>query len=237
MLKFLTHPWFLLNFFFILFWISPAEAARLLDWSFESNQNQLTFNTDEGVQPTAQLINNPARLVIDLPGVNRGNLARNQFIGGLIREVRVGQFNSQTTRIVVEMAAGYAIDPQQVNFQLTGDKQWRVQIPTPQTIDRPLPTTTNLTVPNNWGVGTPAITQPWLNSNNPTNQPFPLQIISSGFFLTGITGNPQIKSRRSDDRRTLEFEIEGANFPAGKLFITPKLKLCSLRPWELAPPS
>lgn len=215
MLKFLTHPWFLLNFFFVLFWVSPAEAARLLDWSFESNQNQLTFNTDEGVQPTAQLINNPARLVIDLPGVSRGNITRNQFVGGLIREVRVGQFNSQTTRIVVEMAAGYAIDPQLVSFQLTGDKQWRVQIPTPQTIDRPLPTTTNLTVPNNWGVGNSAITQPWLNSNNPASQPFPLQIISSGFFLNGITGNPQIRSRRSDDRRTLEFEVEGANFPPG----------------------
>ncbi len=217
MLKFLTHPWFLLNFFFILFWISPAEAARLLDWSFESNQNQLTFNTDEGIQPTAQLINNPARLVIDLPGVSRGNITRNQFVGGLVREVRVGQFNAQTTRIVVEMAAGYAIDPQLVNFQLTGDKQWRVQIPTPQTIDRPLPTTTNLTVPNNWGAGTPAISQPWLNSNNPTSQPFPLQIISSGFFLNGITGNPQIRSRRSDDRRTIEFEVEGANFPPGMI--------------------
>ncbi len=215
MLKFLTHPWFLLNFFFILFWISPAEAARLLDWSFESNQNQLTFNTDEGIQPTAQLINNPARLVIDLPGVSRGNITRNQFVGGLIREVRVGQFNAQTTRIVVEMAAGYAIDPQQVSFQLTGEKQWRVQIPTPQTIDRPLPTTTNLIVPNNWGSGSPSNAQPWLNSNNPTSQPFPLQIISSGFFLNGITGNPQIRSRRSDDRRTLEFEITGANFPPG----------------------
>lgn len=218
MLKFLTHPWFLLNFFFVLFWISPAEAARLLDWSFESNQNQLTFNTDEGVQPTAQVINNPTRLVIDLPGVSRGNIARNQFVGSLVREVRVGQFDAQTTRIVVEMAAGYAIDPQQVSFQPTGDKQWRVQIPTPQTIDRSFPpTTTNLVVPNNSGAGNPPNSLPWLNSNNPAlgSQPFPLQIISSGFFLNGITGNPQIRSRRSSDRRTLEFEIEGANFPPG----------------------
>jgi len=215
--KFLTHPWFLLNFFFVLFWISPVEAARLLDWRFESNQNQLTFNTDEGVQPTAQVINNPTRLVIDLPGVSRGNITRNQFIGGLVREVRVGQFDAQTTRIVVEMAAGYAIDPQQVSFQPTGDKQWRVQLPTPRPVDRSsLPPTTNLVIPNNLGMGNPT-NSPWLNSNNtiPSGQPLPFQVISSGFFLNGVTGNPKIRSRRSDDRRTLEFEIEGANFPAG----------------------
>ena len=216
MLKFLTHSWFLLNFFFVLFWISPASAARLLDWRFESNQNQLTFNTDESVQPTAQVINNPTRLVIDLPGVSRGNITRNQFVGGLIREVRVGQFDAQTTRIVVEMAAGYAIDPQQVSFQPTGDKQWRVQIPAPQPLDRSsLPPTTNLVIPNNLGAGNPSNPLPWLNSDNAplSGQSLPFQVISSGFFLTGITGNPQIKSRRSDDRRTLEFEVEGANFP------------------------
>jgi len=221
MLKFLTHPWFLLNFFLVLLWVSPAEAARLLSWNFEPNQNQLVFNTDEGVQPTAQVINSPTRLVIDLPGVSRGNINRNQFIGSLIREVRVGQFDSQTTRIVVELASGYAIDPQQVRFQPSGGaNQWIVQLPPPQPVDRtPLPSTTTLAIPNGLNGRSPdnssPNSSPWLSDNNLPDRQLPLQVTQSGFFLTGITGNVRIKNRRSEDRRTLEFEVEGANFPPG----------------------
>lgn len=56
--------------FFIL--TSPAKAASLQSWQFESSQNRLSFTTDGGVQPKAQLLSNPTRLVIDLPGTSLG---------------------------------------------------------------------------------------------------------------------------------------------------------------------
>lgn len=118
----------------IFLWSSPAEAARLLLWRFDAKQNQLLFTTDGSVQPKAQLYANPNRLIIDLPGTTLGRPTMNQPVGGGIREVRVGQYNSQMTRIVVELAPGYTIDPQQVLFQGISPTQWSVQIPTPERI-------------------------------------------------------------------------------------------------------
>ena len=46
---------------------SPAFAAKLESWRFDTNQNHLEINTSSPVQPQAQLIFNPTRLVIDLP--------------------------------------------------------------------------------------------------------------------------------------------------------------------------
>jgi len=204
----LRHSWFLFNFLLILLWSSNAEAARLLSWRFEPNQNQLSFSTDGGVQPTALMINNPARLVIDFAG-SRGSVAPNQFVGGLIREVRVGQYDAQTTRIVVELAAGYSIDPRQVVFQPNGNNQWLVRLPQPLPQSRPLPTTT-VPVPN-------IANSPIFNPRASGSSGIPFQVTQSGFFLTGVTGNVQIRNRRSDDRRTIELEVEGAGFPPGLL--------------------
>lgn len=140
---------------------TSAEAGTLRLWKFDRNQNQLEFTTATGVQPQAQLLANPTRLVIDLPGVTLGNVPRREEIGGAIRNLRVAQFNQQTTRIVVELAAGYTIDPNQVKFQGSYANQWTVQIPEPQPVSSlvppsdptspplpaPAPTTTILPVP------------------------------------------------------------------------------------------
>ncbi|MGB3510070.1 MAG: N-acetylmuramoyl-L-alanine amidase [Microcoleaceae cyanobacterium] len=113
---------------------NPTEAATLESWQFEANQNRLSFTTEGGVQPKAQLITNPTRLVIDLPGTTLGGIRTSQVVGGAIKAVRVGQFNSQTARIVVELNNGYTINPQQVKFRGISPSEWTVEIPTPQKI-------------------------------------------------------------------------------------------------------
>jgi len=110
----------------------PADAAKLQSWRFDSNSNQLEFSTDDAVQPQAQLIYNPTRLVIDLPGINFDEPTITRQLGGAIRSIRVGQLNDRTTRLVVELNPGYTIDPKQVRVQGTSPKRWMVQLPTPQ---------------------------------------------------------------------------------------------------------
>lgn len=95
---------------------SPAEAAKLKSWHFDAKQNRLELKTDAKVQPTAQLIFNPTRLVIDLPGTTLERTTVKQEVGGAIRSLRVGQFDDQTTRVVIELSPGYRLDPQQVKF-------------------------------------------------------------------------------------------------------------------------
>ncbi len=119
---------------------SPAQASRLESWRFDNNQNRLEFSTDEDVQPRAQLILNPTRLVIDLPGIALGRPSFSQLISnGTVRSVRFGQFDRETTRIVVELPPGYTLDPNQVKFRGISPRQWTVQLPTPQQVASNLP--------------------------------------------------------------------------------------------------
>lgn len=107
----------------------PAEAAQLQSWWFDVRNNQLTFTTDVGVQPRAQMIFNPTRIVIDLPGTTLGRATQSQRVGGAVREVRAGQFDAQTTRLVIELGPGYTVDPQQVAVRGLSATQWVVQLP------------------------------------------------------------------------------------------------------------
>ena len=129
--------WFLMSLVGFLCLAAPAKAGNLSSWRFNLGQNRLEFATDEDVQPRAQLIANPTRLVIDLPGTSARQLssgARSQTnqTGARIRQIRIGQLDADTTRIVIELAPGYTIDPQQVQFRGLSPTQWTVQLPTPQ---------------------------------------------------------------------------------------------------------
>jgi len=42
----------------------PAWAGKLVFWRFDTNENRLVFTTDNRVQPRAQMITNPTRIVI-----------------------------------------------------------------------------------------------------------------------------------------------------------------------------
>jgi len=112
--------------------VAPAaEAAQLDAWHFDASRNQLTFNTTAGVQPRAQLIGNPNRVIIDLPGTRLGRGTMHQQVGGAIATVRAGQFTADTARLVVELAPGYTVDPQQIRIVGQTPTQWALQLPTP----------------------------------------------------------------------------------------------------------
>ncbi|BAC07804.1 N-acetylmuramoyl-L-alanine amidase [Thermosynechococcus vestitus BP-1] len=118
----------------------PATARDLQLWRLNPATNQLEIRTERPVQPRAELVYNPTRLVIDLPGVVLGSPQMSQNYSGAIRQVRVAQFDPQTTRIVVEYAAGFTIDPQQVRFRGVTANNWLVQLPPPQQQTVSLPT-------------------------------------------------------------------------------------------------
>jgi len=132
-------PWLVSGLVSIGMLVAPAQAAKLQAWHFDSRQNRLALTTDESVYPAAQLVTNPTRLVIDLPGIKLGHPKITQAVGGAVQAVRVGQFNADTTRVVIELAAGYQVEPQQVKVQLQSPTRWIVQLPTPQ-LSRPIST-------------------------------------------------------------------------------------------------
>ena len=194
----------------------PAQAGKLLQWNFDSRQNQLEFTTDEGVQPRAQLVTNPTRLVIDLPGTKYG---RKQLIEPIVnapgvQSLRVGQFDPQTARLVVELSPGYVIDPNQVKFEGVSPKRWRITLPTPiQQSEVQGDSTTGVSVPAPSGPvfrpsPLPTSPQPTLPTARTQVQGF--QVTGDGFFIRTSGELPQIQVTKSFDRRQVYVELQGA---------------------------
>ncbi|MGD1938057.1 MAG: N-acetylmuramoyl-L-alanine amidase [Cyanophyceae cyanobacterium] len=105
----------------------PARADRLVRWNFDGSRGQLTFVTDEPVQPQARIINNPRRLVIDLPGINWTQSTAERLFQGSVRSVRVGQVEPGITRLVVELAPNEQLSSDQVRVQHLGGNRWTIQ--------------------------------------------------------------------------------------------------------------
>ncbi|OUL26275.1 N-acetylmuramoyl-L-alanine amidase [Nostoc sp. 106C] len=220
---------------------SPAFAARLESWRFDPNQNRLEINTAGAVQPKAQLIFNPTRLVIDLPQTVFGRPQVTQPVGGAIRSIRVGQFDQETTRIVVELTPGYTLDPQQVKFTGITASRWAVKLPNPKVeevatladANRPqkevprtvVPSTTSPTLfpPRNvynvvkTGTVTPTNNRTAINTTDGATQIENLRVTGDGFFIRTSGGNPKIQVNRTDDQRAINIDIAGAS-------LSPKLE-------------
>ena len=109
--------WLLSGFIGVFLFCSPAKAGKIVSWEFESQERNLVFKTDEGVQPKAELLSNPTRLAIDLPGTVLGRETVKEDYQGPIRGFRVGQPEPDTARIVVELAPGYTIDADDIEFE------------------------------------------------------------------------------------------------------------------------
>ncbi|MEH2238062.1 N-acetylmuramoyl-L-alanine amidase [Nostoc sp.] len=209
---------------------SPAMAAKLESWRFDANQNRLEINTLGNVQPQAQLIFNPTRLVIDLPGTTFGRPQLTQQVGGTIRAIRVGQFDEQTTRIVIELTPGYTLDPKGVQFVARTGDRWMVQLPMPSAENVP---STNTGGQQEQAIATetsprtsPSVFSPRDIYNvvrtSPLNPPRNgmlvaratqienLQVTGDGFFIRTNGGNPQIQVNRSNDQRAINIDIAGA---------------------------
>jgi N-acetylmuramoyl-L-alanine amidase len=213
---------------------SPALAAKLESWRFDSNQNRLEINTSGTVQPQAQLIFNPTRLVIDLPGTRFGRPQLTQQIGGAIRAIRIGQFDEQTTRVVVELTPGYTLDPQQIKFIPSTGSRWVVQLPSPEnqalapdknngeqqatvapTVKSPqLPPLSPEYPRNIYNVVTTPVTPPGqevaISRSAGVTQIENLRVTGDGFFIRTSGGNPQIRVNRSENNQLVNIDVVGA---------------------------
>jgi N-acetylmuramoyl-L-alanine amidase len=110
-----------------VFFAPMAEAGQFKQWRFDENTNRLEFSTDEAAKPTVQLISNPTRLVIDIPNTRLGKPNFAQDFRQGVRQIRLGQVGAQT-RIVLELGAGYALDPKRIRVEPTADATWTVTI-------------------------------------------------------------------------------------------------------------
>ncbi len=202
----------------ILMLSSPVLAAKLESWRFDANKNRLEINTNGGVQPQAQLIFNPTRLVIDLPGTVFGQRQLTQPVGGAIRAIRVGQFNPQTARLVVELSPNYTLDPKKVKFVGETASRWFVQLPRPTRLSTVASSNENVynTVTINTSSNAPSNTSRRQKNSQVAKSRAAeaeiqrLLVTGDGFFVRTTGGKPEVKVKRSRDRKTIFMDISGA---------------------------
>jgi hypothetical protein len=100
---------------------SPAWSAPLQGWRFDPATNQLEVTVKSGVQPRYSLMAQPARIVLDLPDTEVGNLPKQASYDGAVRSVRVSQFQPNVARIVLELAPNVVLAPEQAKLQPSPD--------------------------------------------------------------------------------------------------------------------
>ncbi|MGI8935170.1 MAG: N-acetylmuramoyl-L-alanine amidase [Phormidesmis sp.] len=166
----------------------PAEAARLQFWRFDTEANQLTFTTDDRIQPTAQLLYNPTRLVIDLPGTALIT-PETQTFEGAIKEIRTSELDTGTTRLVVEYNSGYTVDPSQLQVRGESARQWLVQLPdalSANSDSSPVADTAESSVTGQLATGSDTRIQRILAT-------------ADGFFISTDGAAPQLEVSRSEE--------------------------------------
>ncbi len=225
--------WLLLSLLGVLVFSWPAEAANLLRWRFDQGQNRLEFSTDSQIQPRAQLIFNPTRVVVDLPGTKLGRSQVREPVGRGIQSYRIGQFDAQTTRIVIELERGYTLDPTKVMVRGISATTWAIELPEAQLETAAASGGSGIssgvtgsvgTQPTALKPGTQLGTQPGTTvSGNPAvtapTQIEEVRTTADGLFLRTSGKNPKVKVRRSRDRRTIDLEIRETALAAGAIAV------------------
>jgi N-acetylmuramoyl-L-alanine amidase len=210
--------WLLSGFLGVFLFCSPAEAGKIVSWEFESEDNNLVFKTDEGVQPKAELLNNPTRLVIDLPGTVLDQETVKENYQGAIKGFRIGQPEPDSSRIVVELAPGYTIDADEIEFDGVSPTHWSVEFPQPRvarvTADSNEPEVLELPqveLPSQLpGLEEAEVTETDTAAN--TSSSPNIKATKNGFYIA-IDGNRKIKidSERNGDR--IDFFLDGITLP------------------------
>ncbi|MCZ0899066.1 AMIN domain-containing protein, partial [Microcoleus sp. HI-ES] len=201
--------WLLPSFLSVCLLAGAAEAARLQSWRFDASENRLYITTEGGVQPKAQLIFNPMRLVIDLPGTSLGRPSVSKPLSGAIESVRVGQFDNNTTRIVVEIRDGFSIDPQQVKFRGISPSEWTVDLPTPVRGETQNP----ISEPGGERLSVePSASQAQSGEATVVQN---VQVTADGVLVRTAGGRPQINFQQSRAGDIATLDIEGASLDPG----------------------
>jgi N-acetylmuramoyl-L-alanine amidase len=125
--------WLLVSSFGAMLAALPASASEIVSWQFNRDNGQLDFSTDSRVQPEAQMLANPGKLVILLPETDFNQPTFRQASNRGVREFRVGYDpETRTTSLVFELEPSYAIDPEKVLVKASSTNRWVVKLPEPQ---------------------------------------------------------------------------------------------------------
>ncbi len=165
-----------------------VSAADLTAWNYNPTTQQLEVTAKAGIQPKFFVMAQPARIVLDLPDTEMGAVQpKASFEHGVIRQVRVSQFQPGVTRVVLELAPDVELAPGQAKLETQGDRLILRPLIAGQPAIATKPTPQSPTAPPTPTAGEPA--PPPLNRNP---APVPLAI---GADISPVTSEPPVPSQ------------------------------------------
>ncbi len=94
----------------------PAVAAVLSSWQFDQTANQLELTVEQGAKPSYSVLNQPPRIVVELPKTQLGVGTAQKTYSGVVRQIQVEQSGAGLVRIVMEFSEEVVLDPAQVRL-------------------------------------------------------------------------------------------------------------------------
>ena len=105
--------------------VAPAPMARaqtpeLRRWEYDPYTNELQVTVPPGVTPQYFVLANPTRVVLDVSNSDIGLNPIEQNYTGMVRQIRIAQFELGTTRFVMELSPGVTLEPSQLELKPVG---------------------------------------------------------------------------------------------------------------------
>lgn len=208
-----------------------AWAATLSNWSYNPDSHEFQVTLPEGITPRYFLMAEPARIVMDLPGVEVGAVQTQASYAGAVSQIRVAQFEPGLARVVIEFAPGTILEPKQAELRRSGD-HWilrpliagatapatpvaaQTAAPEPEATEptasstvatAPLPAPTTPALPSADSLDQPIVPAPVADSANPDDSLEDLPTVAES--------QPQIPSANVSVEDDLTAEIQGLALP------------------------
>lgn len=108
-----------------------AQAAQntLQSWNYNPVLGRLEFSTRWGAaRPSLFTLENPSRIVVDVPNVKWGKPEEKNNYAGRVQSVRVSQFNPTTTRFVLDIDPAQPISQRELQLLTASPARWAVQL-------------------------------------------------------------------------------------------------------------
>lgn len=178
----------------------PVKAAQFEDWTFDTQQNRLVFTTSGPVQPRAQFLFSPPRIILDLPGTTITQATASQVLGNNVGTLHIEQLDAQTTRLIIELSPDYSIDPTELvirgeNGQLSqSSQQWFLDLPVLAVTNEEL---------------SPQISTDFGTVGAPATQVESLSVTPDGFFLRTSGDTPLVNVDPIDSSQVM-LRVENA---------------------------
>ncbi|MEM9567097.1 MAG: N-acetylmuramoyl-L-alanine amidase [Cyanobacteria bacterium P01_E01_bin.34] len=108
--------------------LAQAAPVRLQSWSYNPALGRLDFSTQGQTRPRLFALDNPSRIVIDLPNVRLDRREEQQQYSGRVRSIRLSQFSPDIARLVMDIDPEQPITQQEIQLLTASPERWAVQL-------------------------------------------------------------------------------------------------------------